>query len=510
MIIIVDFGSQTTHLIKRRLEWLGFEAKIVSSKENLNSILKSDLCRGIILSGGPSSVYEKNAPLIDKKIFDYKIPILGICYGMQLIAYLLDGQVTSHQREYGPQNLNIIDKKSHLFKNIPSKFSVWMSHGDQVVKLPKNFKIIASTEKLKEAAIENDLKKIYGVQFHPEIYHTENGSEILKNFAQNICAIAPKKNIFQIENLIEKIKNEWLNQGKGKIISAVSGGIDSTVATFIVAKALKKEIIPIFVDSGLLREETKNKIKDIFKSVDLKPKIINARKIFLKKLKGVVDPEKKRKIIGKTYIEIFEKEAKKIKNAKFLIQGTIYSDVVESGHSDNKSAVIKSHHNVGGLPKKMKLKLIEPLRYFYKDEVRMIGRFLNLPKEIVDAQPFPGPGFAIRIIGEVNKKRLDLIKKIDEVLNNILKKHNLYEKIFQSFPILTGIKSTAVKGDGRVYGEVIGIRIYESTDIMSASWAKIPYEVLNEIAQEINQKFSQVSRVVYDISTKPPSTMEWE
>ncbi len=505
MIIIVDFGSQTTHLISRRLNWLGADNKIVKPNFFDNSKQKNFI-KGIILSGGPASVYKKDALLINKKIFSLSIPILGICYGLQLIAHSLGGKVASKNKEYGPETL-WIDKESLLFHSFPKKTRVWMSHGDQVIKLPPGFKTIASTKKLIYAAIADEERKIYGVQFHPELYHTEKGNLLLKNFVQKICLLKSKKQPLLVSEIIKQIKKQWQQEGKGKLISAVSGGIDSTVATLLVKKAVGDGIIPIYIDTGLMRDENKKNVKKIFKG---SLKIIEAKEIFLKKLKGVTNPEIKRKIIGETYIKLFEKEAKKIKGVRFLVQGTIYSDVVESGKSYGKSALIKSHHNVGGLPKKMNLKLIEPLRYFYKDEVKTIGKILGLPEAIINTQPFPGPGYAIRIIGEVTERRIAKIKKIDGILNKILKKHHLLEKVFQSFPILTGIKSTAVRGDNRVYGEVVALRIYESVDIMSASWAKIPFAVLDEIAKEILQNFSDVSRVVYDISTKPPATMEWE
>ncbi|MCX7881413.1 MAG: glutamine-hydrolyzing GMP synthase [Patescibacteria group bacterium] len=507
MILIVDFGSQTTHLIGRRLNYLGFENEIINpndANKKLKSISKS--IKGIIFSGGPASVYEKNAPSINKEIFKLNIPILGICYGLQSIAYLLGGKVISKNREYGPEKL-LIKSKSFLFESFPQQSIVWMSHGDQVVKLPFGFKILASTKKVKETAIGDEKRKIYGVQFHPEIHHTEMGNLLLENFAKKICGLLPEKKPFLVKEIVDQIKNQWLSQNQGKAISAVSGGVDSTVATLLVQKAIGKNVVPIYIDTGLMRDENEKAVKKFFKD---NLKIIRAKRIFLKKLKNITNPEKKRKIIGKTYIEIFEKEAKKIKDAKFLVQGTIYSDIVESGQSKGNSAKIKSHHNVGGLPKKMNLKLIEPLKNYYKDEVRLIGKMLGLPKEVINIQPFPGPGYAIRIIGKVTEKRVEKIKKIDKILNNILKKHDIFQKIFQSFPVLTGIKSTAVKGDERVYGEVVAIRIYESVDIMSASWAKIPYHVLDEIVKEITEKIPDISRVVYDISTKPPSTMEWE
>ncbi len=509
MIVIIDFGSQTTHLIYRRLKQLGVETIISHPKNVLNNLNKN--IKGLILSGGPSSVYEKNSPLIDKKIFNLNIPILGICYGLQLISHLLKGKVVAGNQEYGPEKISVL-KKSLLFENLPKEFTVWMSHGDEVVEIPKNFEIIASTDKVKNAAIENKQQKIYGIQFHPEIYHTQYGTELLINFVEKICCLKTTYNFLDINKIVKEIRKKYQQDGGGKVIAAVSGGIDSTVASALVVKAIEaKNFFPVYIDNGLMRYDNKEKVKYIFKDI-LKTnlKIINAEKIFLKKLKGIINPEKKREIIGRLYVKLFEKEAKKIKNVSFLMQGTIYSDVVESGSSLGKSAKIKSHHNVAGLPKKMKLKLLEPLREFYKDEVRQIGKILGLPNEVINTQPFPGPGYAIRIIGEVTKKRLKKIKKIDQIVYKILKEEDLIDKIFQSFPVLTGIKSTAVKGDNRAYGEVIGLRIYESQDIMSASWAKIPYNILDKIAQEIIKNVHDVSRVVYDITTKPPATMEWE
>ena len=508
MLLIFDFGSQTTHLISRRLRRLGVKNLILKPENALEKIEKYKPS-GIILSGGPASVYEKNAPSIDEKIFRLKLPILGICYGLQLTAKLLKGKVIKGNREYGPEKLKITFN-SPLFEGLPKSFTVWMSHGDEVVKLPKGFKPIAYTSEVSNAAIQSPDLKIFGVQFHPEIFHTEHGEKILANFAK-ICGFKTSTSGINVEKIIQKIRRFWEENGKGKAIAAVSGGVDSTVAAALVARAIGKNLVPVYCENGLMRYNTEKLVKKIFQDIlKIKPKIIRCQGLFLKKLKNIKDPEKKRKIIGRLYIKVFEKEAAKIKGAKFLVQGTIYSDVVESGSSLGKSAVIKSHHNVGGLPKKLKLSLIEPLREFYKDEVREIGRRLGLPEEVVNAQPFPGPGYVIRIIGAVNKKRLEKIKLADKILNEILKKHGLYSKVFQSFPILTGIKSTSVKGDAREYAEVVAIRIYESTDIMSADIAKIPYKVLKEISTSIVKKVPEVSRVVYDITTKPPATMEWE
>jgi len=433
MIIIIDFGSQTTHLISRRLRQIGVENIIITPNEAINEINKNNP-KGIILSGGPASVYEKNAPKVDKKIFSLNIPILGICYGLQLTTHLLEGKVIAGKKEYGPETLTIVDQ-SPIFEGLPKNFTIWMSHGDEVVKLPKNFTVSASTQKVKYAAIFNKSQKIFGVQFHPEIFHTQYGIEILKNFVENICYLKTKFQLFNPDKIIEKIKEEYKKNGGGKVIAAISGGVDSTVASFLTAKAIGKNLIPIYIDNGLMRYGTKEKVSFIFeKMLKIKPRVVACENLFLKKLKGITDPEKKRKIIGALYVDLFQKAAKKEKGANFLLQGTIYSDVVESGGSKGKSAVIKSHHNVGGLPKNLKLKLLEPLREFYKDEVREIGKKLGLPDEVIFTQPFPGPGYAIRIIGEVTKKRLEKIKLADQILNDILKKEGFYEKIFQSFP----------------------------------------------------------------------------
>lgn len=510
MIIIVDFGSQTTHLISRRISELGATVKTVLPAQ-LNQAIKKYQPSGIILSGGPSSVYEKRAPSINKKIFSLGLPILGICYGWQLTAQLLGGKVVAGKKEYGPTELWV--KNHHLiFQGIKkNSFRVWMSHADEVIRLPPGFQYLATTKDVKTAACAEEKKKIYGLQFHPEVHHTEKGRQILENFVRLVCQEKIKKRRIEIETIIEEISKQVDREEKDtQVISAVSGGVDSTVAAVLTVKTIGKRFIPIFCDNGLMRKGTKERVKEIFiKKLRIPLRIINCQKEFLAKLKGVVDPEEKRKTIGQLYIDFFQKEAQKIKKAKFLLQGTIYSDVIESQETTHVSK-IKSHHNVGGLPDKLKLKLLEPLRFFYKDEVRKIGKKLELPDEIVFAQPYPGPGAAIRIIGEVTKERLKKYHQADEILNQILKKYHWEKKVFQSFPVLTGIKSTAVKGDGRVYGEVIAIRIYQSQDIMTAGWAKLPYFILQEIATRIVNQIPDVSRVVYDITTKPPATMEWE
>lgn len=527
MIYIVDFGSQTAHLISRRIKELGVNTKIVSPEE-APSRIKKEKPKGIILSGGPASVYEKGAPSIDVNVFRLGIPILGICYGLQLTAHLLGGKVISGKKEYGPAVLEVGNWKLEITKDLAKSFVVWMSHGDEVIKLPKGFKTFGSTKHV-SFAIAGDLnRKIFGLQFHPEVEHTQYGLQILRNFigicniyfqktqnagksdsqilrrsdAQSLPSI-PEKMISEIQKIV----------GKAYVIGAVSGGVDSTVAATLTAKAIGKRFIPIYVDNGLMRKGTEDHVIKIFRGIGIKPIVINAVGEMLKRLKKITDSEQKRKIIGNFYIEIFEKEMKKLLAkkipVKFLLQGTIYSDVIES-QGTKHSAKIKSHHNVGGLPKKMKLKLLEPVRDFYKDEVWEIGRKLGLPEDFIKKQPFPGPGFAVRIRGEVTKERLEMEKKADEIVLEELEKSKILHSVFLSFPVMTNAFSTAVKGDGRQFGEVVALRIVESKDIMTSTWVKLPYEILQKISSRIVNEVPGVSRVVYDITTKPPATMEWE
>ena len=510
MIVVVDFGSQTAHLILRRIKEFGALSKLIHPEDATPEILESKKnINGIILSGGPASVYLKNAPSINPNIFNLDIPILGICYGLQLTAKLLGGKVISGKKEYGPAQLKISNSKSQITKSISKKLIVWMSHGDEVIKLPEGFEVLGSSEHVPFAFVENKKKKIFGLQFHPEVEHTKFGGEIIKNFL-NICGVKFIKSSVNVkrieEEIADKVKNSY-------VIGAVSGGVDSTVASVLTTHAIGKKFIPIFVDNGLMREGTKDHLKKIFDHIGIKLTIVKAAREMLRRLRKVEGSEKKREIIGNYYIEIFEKEMTRLgkigKKVEFLLQGTIYSDVIESQgtkHSDK----IKSHHNVGGLPKKMKLKLLEPLRYLYKDEVREIGKKLKLPESFVNMQPFPGPGFAVRIRGEVTKKRLENEKKADRIVLEELKKASLLSKVFLSFPVMTNAFSTAVKGDGRVFGEVVALRIVESKDVMTSTWAKIPYEILQKISSRIVNEVPGISRVVYDITTKPPATMEWE
>ncbi|OGH20382.1 MAG: hypothetical protein A3D74_01070 [Candidatus Levybacteria bacterium RIFCSPHIGHO2_02_FULL_37_13] len=514
MILVVDFGGQTAHLIFRRVREFGVEAKIVSPEEILplrQTQGQNDIrVKGIILSGGPSSVYEKNAPTIDPKIFSLGIPILGICYGLQLTAYLLGGKVVSGKKEYGPAELKISNFKFQISNELPQQFIVWMSHGDEVISLPKGFETIGSTEHVPFAFVEDSKRKIIGLQFHPEVEHTEFGRIILENFVK-ICKLSVNPKEIDIRS-IEKDVEEKV--GDSYVIGAVSGGVDSAVAGILTAKAIGDRFIPIYVDNGLMRKGTEEHVKRIFSQhANINPIVINAVGETISKLKGITDSEEKRKIIGNFYIEIFEKEMKKLQNSKkdvkFLLQGTIYSDVIES-QGTKHAAKIKSHHNVGALPKNMKLKLLEPLRHFYKDEVRAIGQKLGLPDEFINKQPFPGPGYAVRIRGEVTKERLIMERQADDIVLEELKKANILDKVFLSFPVLTNAFSTAVKGDGRHFGEVVALRVVESKDVMTSTWARLPYDVLQKISSRIVNEVPNVSRVVYDITTKPPATMEWE
>ncbi|OGH53840.1 MAG: hypothetical protein A3G15_01745 [Candidatus Levybacteria bacterium RIFCSPLOWO2_12_FULL_40_10] len=507
MIVVVDFGSQTAHLIARRIRELGAPAELIHP-ENVLSEIKKQKVRGIILSGGPASVYEKNAPTLDRRIFDLGIPILGICYGQQLTAHLLSGgkTVKDRVREDGPATL-VIDRECIILRGVSPHSRIWMSHGDTVIKPPRGFELVAHSETISSAAMKNDAKKIYGVQFHPEVEHTEHGQLILRNFVELICRVKLSKQKLYKTSIISAIRNKV---GEKHAIAAVSGGLDSTVAATLVAKAIGKRLIPIHVHSGLMRTGTTERVESFFKRyLGITPIILNKQTEFLKALKGVIDPEQKRKIIGKLYIDLFEKECKRYKSVGFLVQGTIYSDVIESKGSKH-SANIKSHHNVGGLPKDLKLELIEPIRELYTDQVRSLAKELKIPNEFIFEQPHPGPGYAIRIIGEVTSERLERVRKADEIVMEEMKKAGWYKKVLHSFAILTGTSSTSVKGDGRVYGEVMAIRIVSSKDRMTADWTRVPYGTLQKMVSRITNEVPGVSRVVYDITTKPPATIEWE
>lgn len=508
MMLVIDFGGQTAHLIARRLKDLGCPAMITSPEESLAEIKKRKP-NGIILSGSPHSVYEPTAPTLDLKLFEFGIPILGICYGFHVAVYLLGGKVISGRKEYGPASFSVLDDTSKILKGVAKDSIVWMSHGDEIVEIPKGFHLIGSTPHVPFTAAEDEKRKIYMIQFHPEVEHTIIGIQILKNFV-TICGIPAKFHDVNPEEIIQKIRK---TVGNAYVLGAISGGVDSTVAGTLVAKAIGKQFIPIFVNNGLMRDDAVDSVKAAFKDFEITPIIVDVRNEMLRKLQGITDSEEKRKIIGNFYIAVFEREMEKLLQSKldvqFLLQGTIYSDVIESQGSKHASK-IKSHHNVGGLPEKMKLKLLEPVRELYKDEVRELGRRIGLSESFVLKQPFPGPGFAVRIRGEVTEERLEQEKQSDAIVLDELGKAGWLDRIFISFPVMTGAFSTAVKGDHKFFGEVVALRVIESKDIMTAIWARLPYELLQKIASRIVNEVPDISRVVYDITTKPPATMEWE
>lgn len=507
-VLIIDFGSQVTQLIARRIREFGVFCEVKNFNISLEEI-KKNLPRAIIFSGGPSSVYEENAPKISPQIFDLNIPILGICYGEQLICDMLGGKVEkSFEREFGKAEIEIV-KDSKFFKDFQNH-QVWMSHGDHISKIPQGFEVIAKTPKAPFAGIANEEKKIYGVQFHPEVYHSIDGAKILNNFVTEIAGCKPDWSMKNFKD--EQIADIKKIVGDKKVICGLSGGVDSSVVATLINEAIGKQLTCIFVDHGLLRKNEGEQVKEIFtKNFVTNFVYCDAKKLFLDKLKGVSDPEQKRKIIGKTFIEVFDEEASKINGAEFLAQGTLYPDVIESSHPNKgASQTIKSHHNVGGLPENMKLKLLEPVRMLFKDEVRALGRELGVPEIIVSRHPFPGPGLAIRILGEITEEKIKILQEADAVYIDEIKKAGLYDKIWQAFCALLPVKTVGVMGDARTYEYVLALRAVTSVDGMTAEVYNFESSFLCEVSNRIINEVRGINRVVYDYTSKPPGTIEWE
>jgi GMP synthase (glutamine-hydrolysing) len=506
--LILDFGSQYTQLIARRLRSLRVYCEILPFRASVEEILARNP-KGIVLSGGPSSVYDNGAPIPDQAVFSLGVPVLGICYGMQLMARVMGAGVRkAHKREYGFSKLKVRGG-SKLFRGVPGDIKVWMSHGDEVKTAPNGFRVTAGTPGVPVAAMESAERGLYAVQFHPEVHHTDHGAAILRNYARDICGY--KERWTPSSFLDETIAGIREQVGGGRVICALSGGVDSSVAAVLAHRAIGRKQHCIFVDTGLLRHGDRARMTEVFrKKFRFNLKIADASKLFLGRLRGVTSPEKKRKIIGHTFIEVFEQEAKKVRGAKFLVQGTLYPDVIESVSVKGPSAVIKSHHNVGGLPEKMGFKLVEPLRSLFKDEVRELGRSLKIPEAILMQHPFPGPGLAIRVLGEITPARLAILGKADLIMREEIQAFGWYPKIWQAFCVLLPIKTVGVMGDERSYENVIAVRCVSSVDGMTADWSRLPYELMQKISSRIVSEVRGVNRVVYDITSKPPATIEWE
>ncbi len=509
MILIVDFGSQFNQLIARRVREKKVYCRIEPPSIALDQI-KALEPEGIILSGGPASIYNPDSPKTDPGIFSLGIPVLGICYGMQFMVDQLGGKVAqARKREYGFAQLRVKSRTS-IFKSLPATSQCWMSHGDSIVDLPEGFKVIGFTENTPVAAAADVKKRLFGLQFHPEVEHTTCGKDIIANFLFQVCKCKPSWTMKSFASqAVESIKDKV---GHKKVILGLSGGVDSSVTALLIHKAIGRNLTCIFVDNGLLRKDEALQLKQRLKQhLQINIRFVSARKKFLSALKGVFDPERKRKIIGRVFMEVFEAEAKKIKGAEFLAQGTLYPDVIESQSAfGGPSSVIKSHHNVGGLPKRMKLKLLEPLKFLFKDEVRKLGKTLGLDDDLVWRQPFPGPGLAIRIIGQITARRLAIIREVDAILLDEIRAAGYYKRLWQSFAVLLPIKSVGIMGDSRTYENIVAVRAVTSKDAMTADWARLPHKLLARISNRIINEVRGVNRVVYDISSKPPSTIEWE
>src|SRR6056297_333857 len=505
-IIILDFGSQYTQLIARKIRELNVYCEIYP----FNKVPEPDeSIKGIILSGSPFSVRDKNAPQFDISKIKGKLPVLGICYGAQYIAQHYGGEVlASEKREYGRAYLNYIDESFNLLKDVTLNTQVWMSHGDTINQLPEGYQVTASTRDVEVGAFRNNDEPTYGIQFHPEVYHTEEGKKILKNFAVDICQCKQDWTPEVFADITIKELKEQL--GNDKVILGLSGGVDSSVTATLLNEAIGNQLTCIFVDNGLLRKNEFNKVLDSYEDMGLNVIGVDARKQFYNDLKGVIDPEEKRKIIGRNFIEVFDQEAHKIKNIKWLAQGTIYPDVIESVSVNGPSVTIKSHHNVGGLPEKMNLKVVEPLRLLFKDEVRKVGHSLGVKKELISRHPFPGPGLGIRILGDVTPEKVKLLQEADAIFIQGLVDNNLYNKVWQAGAILLPVQSVGVMGDERTYENAVALRAVSSTDGMTADWSHLPYDFLSDISNKIINNVKGINRVVYDISSKPPATIEWE
>jgi len=509
MIIVIDFGSQFNQLIARRVRENDVYCQVEPAGISIDKIKELNP-QGIILSGGPSSIYEKDSPFIDKSIFDLGIPILGICYGMHYMVHALGGKIKkADKREYGFANLEI-KESAPLFKNMDTGFQCWMSHGDSAMELPEDFIVTASTANTAIAAIANHDKKFYGLQLHPEVEHSINGSLMIRNFLFDVCNCQKNWTMKSFsDGAITQIQDAV---GDKKVIMGLSGGVDSSVAATLIHKAINNNLFCIFVDNGLLRKNEKEALeKSLIAKMDLNIKFVDAKDKFLNALKNVTDPEQKRKIIGNLFIEVFEEEANKIDGAQFLGQGTLYPDIIESKSAfGGPTSIIKSHHNVGGLPEKMKLKLIEPLQLLFKDEVRKLGTELGINDELIWRQPFPGPGLAIRIMGEITNSRLEILREADSIFLEEIRKAGLYRKLWQSFAVLLPVKSVGVMGDKRTFGNCIALRAVTSNDAMTADWAKLPHDLLGLVSNRIINEVENINRVVFDITSKPPGTIEWE
>ena len=507
LILILDFGGQYNQLIARRVRECNVYSEVVPFDISLEKI-KEKNPKGIIFTGGPASVFGDDSPRCDSKIFELGIPVLGICYGMQLMSYTLGGNVASaNKREYGTTEVSI-DNSSKLFEGFGNTNDFLMSHTDFVEKVPEGFKNIGHTSSCPNAAMENEERKLYGIQFHPEVNNSVNGTKVIKNFLYNVCNCSGD---WQMSSFVEdSIKTLKEKIGDGKALCALSGGVDSSVAAILLSKAIGKNLTCIFVDHGLLRKNEGDEVEKIFREqYDINLIRVNAEDRFLAKLSGITDPEQKRKIIGEEFIRVFEEESKKIGTVDFLVQGTIYPDVIESGLG--KSSVIKSHHNVGGLPDYVDFKeIVEPLRNLFKDEVRKVGLELGIPENLVFRQPFPGPGLAIRVIGDITKDKLDILREADFIFRDEIAKAGLHKSINQYFAVLTNLRSVGVMGDERTYDYTVALRAVETTDFMTGLWSKIPYDVLEKVSSRIVNEVKHVNRVVYDITSKPPATIEWE